>query len=107
MSFAFRNGSCTDDLPPPDCHPVKGCGQRFFSRRIRPAAFEQNRLEPELLSYRAPPELHEPDNFSTFVSSPLIWLVPLSAVHPGSESDARGLSQGVSQGELRPAAEHL
>jgi hypothetical protein len=71
MSFAFRNGSCTDDLPPPDCHPVKGCGQRFFSRRIRPAAFEQNRLEPELLSYRAPPELHEPDNFSTFVSSPL------------------------------------
>jgi hypothetical protein len=72
MSFAFRNGSCTDDLPPPDCHPVKGCGQRFFSRRIRPAAFEQNRLEPELLSYRAPPELHEPDNFSTFVSSPLL-----------------------------------
>jgi hypothetical protein len=24
-----------------------------------------------LLSYRAPPELHEPDSFTTFVSSPL------------------------------------
>ena len=35
------------------------------------AAFEQNRPELELLSDRAPLELHEPDNFSTFVSSPL------------------------------------
>jgi hypothetical protein len=41
-----------------------------LGRRNRPAAFEQNHPELELLSDRAPPKLHEPDNFSTFVSSP-------------------------------------
>ena len=37
------------------------------------AAFErlENRVHVELRSNRAPSELHEPDNFITFVSSPL------------------------------------
>jgi hypothetical protein len=42
----------------------------FSRRRIRPAAMEQNRPEFESLSDRALLELHEPDNFNTFVSSP-------------------------------------
>jgi len=37
------------------------------------AVFErlETRVQVELLSNRAPPELHKPDNFITFVSSPL------------------------------------
>jgi hypothetical protein len=46
----------------------------FSKRRIRPAAMEQNRPEFESLSDRALLELHEPDNFNTFVSSPLLEL---------------------------------
>ena len=39
-----------------------------------PAVFErlENRVQLELLGDRAPPKLHEPDNFITFVSSLLV-----------------------------------
>jgi hypothetical protein len=39
-----------------------------------PALFErlENRVQLELLGDRAPPKLHEPDNFITFVSSLLV-----------------------------------
>ena len=61
-------------------YPVKGASRRFQGRRTRPAAFKRIASSPNLLSDRAPPELHEPDNFGTFVSSPLKeLLVPYPA----------------------------
>src|SRR5258705_8872711 len=46
---------------------VAGC-------RRSPAVFEhlENRVQLELLGDRAPPKLHQPDNFITFVSSLLV-----------------------------------
>ena len=42
--------------------------------RIRSAAMAQNRPEFESLSDRALLESHEPNNFNTFVSSPLLGI---------------------------------
>src|ERR1700747_652699 len=92
LSFAFRNGSCdrltyhlTDFLSGQGLRPMFSSACLRFKHglggRIRSAAMEQNRPEFESLSDRALLEFREPDNFNTFVSSPLteVVLAPESA----------------------------